>query len=43
MAGTCECGNEHAQISQIEVNFTSWGHVTFWGRTLLHGTCSWPI
>jgi hypothetical protein len=37
------CGNEHAQISPIEVNFTYWGHVTFWGRTLLHGTCSWPI
>ena len=23
VAGTCECGNEHAQISQSEVNFTS--------------------
>jgi len=31
------------KVSPIEVNFTSWGHVTFWGRSQLHGTCSWPI
>ena len=31
------------QVSPVEGNFISWGSVSFWGRTRLHGISSWPV